>query len=254
VFLLPARQDEIASKTLEVFRAMCGPAPENNQAERLHALDVQILTQTKNGPAGAKELNQRIEAEYMARQARIRDWGLSVGSKVLWLKNDYRKAPLRDRSGNVIINALTSEPTYSGFMNGAIGTIRHPHQDGAWVAFDDGTEDAISAADLEKLTHGWAISVHKAQGSAFRRVILPITPSRLLDRTMIYTAVTRAVETVVLVGDPDVISRAISSAPKAVSRASGLELEFLLDEQQTGSEGCFGEERSSESVALTDAR
>jgi hypothetical protein len=44
-------------------------------------------------------------------------------------------------------------------------------------------EAAIDGADLEKLTHGWAISVHKAQGSAFRRVILPITPSRLLDRT-----------------------------------------------------------------------
>ncbi|MBB5051022.1 exodeoxyribonuclease V alpha subunit [Afipia massiliensis] len=242
VFLVPARQDDdIASKTLQVFRAMCGPAPDADQAERLHALDVQILTQTKNGPAGAKALNQCIEAEYMARQARIRDWGLSTGSKILWLKNDYRKAPLRDRDGNVVLNPLTNEPTYSGFMNGAIGTIRHPHQDGAWVAFDDGTADAILAADLEKLTHGWAISVHKAQGSAFRRVILPIARSRLLDRTMIYTAATRAVETVVLIGDPDVISNAIHTAPKTTNRASGLQLEDMLDEQQIGSSVRFTE-------------
>jgi exodeoxyribonuclease V alpha subunit len=81
---------------------------------------------------------------------------------------------------------------------------------------------------LEKLTHGWAISVHKAQGSAFRRVILPITPSRLLDRTMVYTAITRAVETVVLVGDPDVISKSITTAPKSVSRTFGLQLQHLL--------------------------
>lgn len=252
VFLVPARQDEIASKTLQVFRAMCGPAPEAGQADRLHALDVQILTQRKNGPAGAKALNQCIEAEYMARQARIRDWGLSAGSKVLWLKNDYRKAPLRDRAGNVVLDPLTNEPTYSGFMNGAIGTIRHPHQDGAWVTFDDGTADAILAADLEKLTHGWAISVHKAQGSAFRRVILPIARSRLLDRTMIYTAATRSVETVVLIGDPDVISNAIQAAPKTTNRASGLQLEHLLDEQQIGSSARFEEAHSGKSVVLSE--
>jgi exodeoxyribonuclease V alpha subunit len=233
VFLVPAKQDDIASKTLQVFRAMTGQAPETGRADRLHELDVQILTQTKNGPAGAKALNRCIETEYMARQPRIRDWGLSLGSKVLWLKNDYRKAPLRDRSGKVILDVLTNEPTYSGFMNGVIGTIRQPHPDGVWVVFDDGTEDAISEADLEKLTHGWAISVHKAQGSAFRRVILPITPSRLLDRTMIYTAVTRAVETVVLIGDPDVIGKAISTPPRMISRATGLKLDHLLDEQQS---------------------
>jgi exodeoxyribonuclease V alpha subunit len=84
VFLVPAVRDEIASKALQVFRAMCGPAPALDQADHLHALDVQILTQTKSGPAGAKVLNHGIESEYMARQTRIRDWGLSVGSKVLW--------------------------------------------------------------------------------------------------------------------------------------------------------------------------
>jgi exodeoxyribonuclease V alpha subunit len=133
----------------------------------------------------------------------------------------------------VILNPLTNEPTYAGFMNGAIGTIRRLHPDGAWVVLDDGTEDAISEADLEKLAHGWAISVHKAQGSAFRRVILPITPSRLLDRTMIYTALTRAVETAVLIGDPDVISKAISTPPRTISRATGLKLDHLPDEQQS---------------------
>jgi exodeoxyribonuclease V alpha subunit len=231
VLLVRAKQDDIASKTLQVFRAMAGAVPEAGQADSLHKLDIQILTQTKNGPAGAKALNRCIEAEYMARQARIRDWGLSLGSKVLWLKNDYRKGPRRDHSGKVILDVLTNEPTYSGFMNGAIGMIRRSHPDGAWVTFDDGTEDAISRADLEKLTHGWAISVHKAQGSAFRRVILPITPSRLLDRTMIYTAATRAIETVVLIGDPDVISKAISTPPRTISRSTGFKLDRLLDEQ-----------------------
>ncbi|WP_204326155.1 ATP-dependent DNA helicase, partial [Stenotrophomonas maltophilia] len=77
-------------------------------------------------------------------------------------------------------------------MNGSIGVVQGEADVGAWVKFDDGARDIISGADLIKLTLGWAISTHKAQGSAFRRVIIPISPSRLLDRTMIYTALTRA--------------------------------------------------------------
>lgn len=55
-------------------------------------------------------------------------------------------------------------------MNGSLGVVTKPHPKGARARFDDGAEDVITTADLEKLTHGWAISVHKAQGSAFKRV------------------------------------------------------------------------------------
>jgi hypothetical protein len=58
-FLVPAKQDDTASKALQEFRAMTGPTPEAGQADRLHELDVQILTQTKNGRAGAKALTCR---------------------------------------------------------------------------------------------------------------------------------------------------------------------------------------------------
>jgi len=78
------------------------------------------------------------------------------------------------------------------------------------------------AARKYALTHGWAISVHKAQGSAFKRVIVPVVPSKLLDRTMLYTAITRAVETVVLVGDPDHINEVIAQPPMALERDHGL--------------------------------
>lgn len=76
--------------------------------------------------------------------------------------------------------------------------VMKPHPKAAWVRFDDGAEDAITIADLERLTHGWAISVHKAQGSAFKRVIIPVVRSKLLDRTLLYIAITRGIETVVL--------------------------------------------------------
>lgn len=225
VFLFPASKEEVAAKVLAAFRAMCGPAPANGKTHALHDLDVQILTQVKNGPSGSKELNRAIEVEYMVSQPKIEDWGLSVGSKVMWLRNDYSKAPRLDAVGNPVVDKATGEPICSGFMNGSLGVLRNPHPKGAWVIFDDGAEDAISAADLEKLTHGWAISVHKAQGSAFRRVIIPLVRSRSLDRTMLYTAITRAVETVVLVGDPDLLNEVISMAPRSLERNSALNSE-----------------------------
>ncbi len=88
----------------------------------------------------------------------------------------------------------------------------------ARLQFDDGAEDVITTADLEKLTHGWAISVHKAQGSAFRRVIIPVVRSKLLDRTMLYTAITRGIEAVVLIGDNDLINEIIEAPSASLQR------------------------------------
>lgn len=218
VYLFPARKEDVATKTLAVFRAMCGPVPALGKTAALHDLDVQLLTQMKNGPAGSKELNRSIEIEYMARQPNVEDWGLREGSKVMWLKNDYSKAPQLDPEGNPIIDPASGKPICNGFMNGALGVLQKLHPKGAVVRFDDGAEDIVTAADLEKLTHGWAVTVHKAQGSAFRRVVVPIVPSRLLDRTMLYTAITRAVETVVLVGDIDHVNEVITSVPKTLLR------------------------------------
>ncbi|WP_348633883.1 MULTISPECIES: ATP-binding domain-containing protein [Rhizobium] len=80
----------------------------------------------------------------------------------------------------------------------------------------------MTTADLEKLTHGWAISVHKAQGSAFKRVIIPVVGSKLLDRTMLYTAITRGIETVVLVGDIALINEIVLAAPSSLQRTTAL--------------------------------
>jgi exodeoxyribonuclease V alpha subunit len=171
---------------------MCGPAPAKGKTSALHNLDVQILTQVKDGPSGSKELNRVIESDYMVRQPKIEDWGLSIGSKVMWLKNDYSKVPQLDANGNPVTDQITGQPICSGFMNGSLGVLMKSHQKGVWVKFDDGAEDVVTPADLEKLTHGWAISVHKAQGVAFRRVIIPVVRSKLLDRTLLYTAITRA--------------------------------------------------------------
>jgi len=70
----------------------------------------------------------------------------------------------------------------------------------------------------------YAITVHKAQGSQFKRVIVPVTRSRLLDRTLIYTALTRGIEQVVFIGDRNTFDRAIIATPQSQERQVGFSL------------------------------
>lgn len=231
VFLAPAAGAALLPTVMGVFAAMAGPPPSPEKVVRLHGLDIQVLCPTRHGPAGSQALNREIERAYMARQPRIHDWGLAVGSKVLWLKNDYGKAPLRDADGTVLVDPLTGEPSCQGFMNGALGVVRRATPKGAWLEFDDGAADEVRPHDLEKMAGGWAISVHKAQGSAFRRVIVPLARSRMWDRAMLYTAVTRAVETIVLVGDVTALHAIVESPPQAHYRST-----TLLQQRYGGSE------------------
>lgn len=225
VFVLPASRDTTGAAALSAFRAMVGPPPQSGALDALHELDIQVLCALKNGSSGYREMNAAVEAEWMAHQPRIHDWGLSVGSKVTWLRNDYSKAPLRDGRGEPIVDPATGKPVCVGFYNGSLGVVRRQTARGAWVEFDDGAADEIRQHDLEKLTFGWAISVHKAQGSGFRRVIIPVGKSRLLDRSLIYTAVTRGIETVVLVGDMDLLRAAVEAPPRASIRRQTLNFE-----------------------------
>jgi len=103
-----------------------------------------------------------------------------------------------------------------GLQNGSLGTIveieegHQPLKDEqdddterplAWALWDDGIRRPIVEDMLDDLELGYAITVHKAQGSQWPRVIVPLTGHRLLDRTLIYTAVTRAQKQVLIVGD-----------------------------------------------------
>jgi exodeoxyribonuclease V alpha subunit len=94
----------------------------------------------------------------------------------------------------------------------------------AWVDWDDGVRRPIVEEMLDDLELGYAITVHKAQGSQWPRVIVPLTGHRLLDRTLVYTAVTRAQRQVLLVGDNDAARAAVEGLPRAQSRQVALDL------------------------------
>ena len=77
---------------------------------------------------------------------------------------------------------------------------------------------------LDDLELGYAITIHKAQGSQWPRVIVPLTGNRLLDRTLVYTAVTRAQKQVLIVGDEAAAKAAVESEPRVQARQVALDL------------------------------
>jgi exodeoxyribonuclease V alpha subunit len=219
VFVLPCSQVAVPGKVLEVFSTLSGlpPSPVSPPIiSVLHEADVQVLTMTRHGPTGSLALSEDIERKWLSDQPAVDHWGFSVGSKLLWVRNSYRRSTgRRGQDGD--------EETVD-LMNGALGVILRATSTGAVVAFDDGTETEVRKPDLGNLLRGWAITVHKAQGSAFRTVIIPVVRCRLLDRAMLYTALTRGRERVVLVGDIALAQRVVEAPARAGLRLQALTL------------------------------
>jgi exodeoxyribonuclease V alpha subunit len=103
----------------------------------------------------------------------------------------------------------------AGIYNGTLGTVVNLDlKDSALeVLTDDGEQVAYDFTELDDLIHAYAISVHKAQGSEFPHVVAPITldAPMLLTRSLLYTLVTRARRTVVLVGQPRALRQALET-------------------------------------------
>lgn len=122
------------------------------------------------------------------------------GEPVMWTVNDYDLE----------------------LWNGSLGRVAGEVEDGLAVHFDEG-DRIIPHELLNNLDLAWVITTHKAQGSSFDIVVVPVTRSRLLDRTLLYTAVTRARRQVILVGDVQVIAEAVRRPPSASRRLTWLE-------------------------------
>ncbi|MEE4454798.1 AAA family ATPase [Novosphingobium resinovorum] len=125
------------------------------------------------------------------------DW--IPGEPVIWTVNDYELE----------------------LWNGSLGKVIRRKDTALIVKFDDG-ERHIPGHLLEHLESAWAITTHKAQGSQFDTVIVPVVRSRIMDRTLLYTAVTRAKHQVILVGDFHTIQEIVAGQPKALARRTWL--------------------------------
>lgn len=161
--------------------------------------DLRILCPTKGGPVGAEAINDCFHRYQTHGRNRMGGTGFAVGEPVMFLRNDYRL----------------------GLRNGSLGIVTGFSGDVLEAEFD-GVHHALAGRDLDDTALAYAVTVHKAQGSAFRRVVVPVAQTRLLDRSLIYTAVTRGRERVILVGDRKAFGDAVKSEASAHRRLTGL--------------------------------
>jgi exodeoxyribonuclease V alpha subunit len=180
----------------------------------------QILCATHNARhGGTRGLNRQCQERFNAHGQPLMLWnaeyeqeaysGFRVGDPVLCLKNDW-EADLQNGSLGVL---LSVEPhDYSTDVARVLGRIQ----------WDDGRIREFKVGLLNDLDLAYAISIHKAQGSAFGRVIIPVTQSRLLDRSLLYTAVTRAQRQVILVGDMAAARQAVIDPRRCDARQVAL--------------------------------
>ena len=167
--------------------------------------DVQILGAIKRGANGVRAINTTMHAYASAGKKKLDGWDLAEGEPIVYLVNDYRR----------------------GLWNGSLGRIDRVMSSAgrrSLVCSLDGAEHEIPEEDFQHVDLAYAITVHKAQGSQFKRVIVPVTRSRLLDRTLIYTALTRGIEQVVFIGDRNAFDRAIVAAPHSQGRQVGFSM------------------------------
>jgi exodeoxyribonuclease V alpha subunit len=168
----------------------------------LHPRDVQVLTPVHRGPAGAGSLNTALQQVLAPPRegAPERRHGARVfrpGDKVIQLRNNYEKGA-------------------AGVFNGTVGVVTAVDLDDhrLTVRTDEDEDIGYDFDELDELQHAYAITVHRSQGSEYPAVVVPVTMSAypMLQRNLLYTAVTRAKRLVVLVGSRRALAIAVRTA------------------------------------------
>ena len=166
--------------------------------------DIQVLTPMRKGLLGVERLNGILQ-QYLnpkSEDKKEREHGSHIfreGDKVMQTKNNYQlEWEIRSKYGFAIDKGL-------GVFNGDMGIIKeiNEYAETMTVEFDEGRMVDYSLKNLDELELAYAITIHKSQGSEYPAVVIPLLngPQMLMNRNLLYTAVTRAKKCVTLVGD-----------------------------------------------------
>lgn len=221
IVFLPCADEEIIPTVMQLY--------DNDRGK------TQILGATRSCPyAGVETINKVCHAKYASHAKPllitnddtgiVESTGFCEGDLLLYTANDWKRNLQNGCLGRLI--EVFDEPRKvnigdedAPIMRTAVGTAEF-----------EGIPQYFLDTDADFISYAYAITVHKAQGSQFQRIIVPVRRSRILDRTFVYTAVTRAQVQVILVGDSLAIKAAINAPPKAFSRKVGL-VEMLKAER-----------------------
>ena len=180
--------------------------------------NIQVISPSRKGEAGTENLNVLLQKmlnpeQFGKKEYKYRQIVFRQGDRVMQIKNNYD-----------IFWAKDDGTEGNGIFNGDIGficDIDHKNQS-MEIVFDD-RRVKYDFSYLEELEHAYAITVHKSQGSEYPIVIIPAyrAPEMLLTRNMLYTAVTRAQNMVIVVGDESIVKTMVDNNKQSL-RYTGL--------------------------------
>ncbi|MDF9813342.1 exodeoxyribonuclease V alpha subunit [Streptomyces sp. SPB162] len=194
-FLFPEEDTEEAGRLTVEVAARRIPAKFGLDPRR----DIQVLAPMHRGPAGAGALNGLLQQAITPARPDLpeRRFGgrtFRVGDKVTQIRNNYEKGE-------------------NGVFNGTVGVVTalDTVEQKLTVLTDEDEEIPYDFDELDELAHAYAVTIHRSQGSEYPAVVIPVTTGAwmMLQRNLLYTAVTRAKRLVVLVGSRKAIAQAV---------------------------------------------
>jgi exodeoxyribonuclease V alpha subunit len=191
--------------------------------------DIQVLTPMRKGLLGVERLNGILQMylnppEKGKREKEYNGTVFREGDKVMQVKNNYQlEWEIRTKYGLAVDKG-------TGIFNGDTGIIEEINDfaETMTISFDEGKKVEYSFKNLEELELAYAVTIHKSQGSEYPAVVIPLLngPRMLLNRNLLYTAVTRAKKCVTIVGNDETFEMMIQNNSEQ-KRYSGLKDRLL---------------------------
>jgi len=215
-FFLPCRSEDSVGQTIV---GLCATRLPQNMG--IPAAEIQVLTPTKKGAAGTAHLNKLLQASLnppapAKKERPFGDFLFREGDRVMQIRNNY----------DILWKKCDGSAVGAGIFNGDVGIIQaiDPAMELVTVIFDDRQAD-YEFTQLNELELAYAMTVHKSQGSEYRAVVLAAWNSSqyLLSRSVLYTAITRAKELLIIVGREETVAIMTENA-KTGRRYTGLKL------------------------------
>ena len=216
-FFLPCRSEQEVGQTIV---DLCARRLPTNM--KIPSDQIQVLSPTRKGGVGTGNLNLLLQGKLNPpaqgkKERQLGDYIFREGDRVMQIRNNY----------DIMWKKGGGSTVGTGIFNGDIGVIKSidPNMEQLTIVFDDEREADYDFTQLNELEPAYAMTVHKSQGSEYRAVVLSAWNGSpyLLSRSVLYTAITRAKELLIIVGREETIA-AMTGNAKVGRRYSGLKL------------------------------